>query len=199
MAREFDGDEDMVAYGDSLDERWPERFEIRKYIVGRLSDLGCTQSTIVELCSGDGRLAKEILDAVPDANYVGVDASRSLCGYVHRSLSVQTVCADLSDPGWTASLDCRPNAIVTLQSMHDVGDGDVIRQLYQSSFDLLSPGGILLAADFVVEEDGFDPDRPGRLPVSWHLSELAASGFSNVSCAQQSGAIACFSAERPPE
>jgi SAM-dependent methyltransferase len=192
LAREFSTDEEIVVWADSLDERWPERQDVRESIVRRLSTMGCSQPTIVELCSGDGRLAKQILDDVPDAKYQCVDASVSLGAYVSRVVGVSTMVADLSGVDWSTPLEQSVDVIVTLQSMHDVGDGTVIERIYGTCYDLLSPGGVFLVADFVVAEDAFDPAKAGRLPQSWHLSRLRACGFTDVGSVVAAGQIECF-------
>ena len=192
LAREFDRAEDIVAWADSLDERWPERVEVRKQMVDVLESLSCSQPVIFELCSGDGRLARQILQSVPDAHYVGVDASVSLCRYVEETAGIDAVEADLSRPGWSDKLERPVDAIITLQSMHDVGDGDTIQQIYDYCHELLAPSGVFLVADFVVPEDGFDPEKPGRLPKSWHSAALSRSGFDSVTCLLHSGSIGCF-------
>ena len=193
--KSFENDDEIIRWSDSLDERWPERESIRKHVLEKLGSLCCRQARIVELCCGDGRLAREILTAVPDADYVGVDGSRSLCEYVRRSLSVRTIEADLSKAGWSSSIEGPVDAVVSIQSLHDVGDGCVISQVYRESLDLLSPDGVLLIADFA--PDTFDPDRPGRLSSSWHAQQLQDSGYTDVHRSLESGDISCFSASKP--
>jgi SAM-dependent methyltransferase len=161
-------------------------------MVERIKALGCPQPVVVELCSGDGRLAREVLSAVPDATYVGIDASRSLGDYVERKLGAEVICADLSEAGWPDRIGAHVDVICTLQSMHDVGDGSVISQIYRSCMDALSPGGFFLVADFVVTEETFDAEKPGRLPVAWHLKALTDAGFGDAVCSLESGAIGCM-------
>ena len=105
LAREFETEEEILSWADSLDERWPERLEIRDKIVELVRELRCGQGTIVELSSGDGRLARDVLLAVPDARYIGVDASESLCAYVNEQQGIETLTADLSQPGWEDTLN----------------------------------------------------------------------------------------------
>ena len=74
MAREFESDEDILVWADSLDERWPERVEVRSHIVEAARSLRCLQPRLLELCLGDGRLSGEVLLAVP-----GCDGYRRGC------------------------------------------------------------------------------------------------------------------------
>ncbi|MBS13109.1 MAG: hypothetical protein CME19_16060 [Gemmatimonadetes bacterium] len=192
MPREFETEEEIVTWADSLDERWPEREQVRAHMLDTLIDLSCTQPTFVELCSGDGRFARRVIDALPDARYVAIDGSASLCRYVDTHPGVDGVQADLRGVDRLTILEQTVDAIVTLQSLHDVGDGEAISRLYSESLNTLAEDGILLAADFVVPEDGFDPDRPGRLPISWHLETLKSAGYRDVVCSVEVGALACF-------
>tara|TARA_Y100001934_G_C12159411_1_gene681254 strand:+ start:104 stop:700 length:597 start_codon:yes stop_codon:yes gene_type:complete len=198
VPREFENQDEILTWADSLDERWPERIEVRAGIVDVVRSLRCSQATIVELCSGDGRLARQILQTVPDARYIGIDASESLCVYVRQQLGIETVRADLRESHWTSSFDTAIDAILTLQSMHDVGGPAMIEQLYASSLDALSAEGRLVAADFVVDEEAYDSEKAGRLPIAWHLDKLQSLGFGNVRCEIVAGKLACFVGERLP-
>ena len=196
LAREFDTVEEITAWADSLDERWPERVDARERIIDSLKGLKCSQPVIVELCSGDGRLARQILSTVPDAQYIGVDASLSLCSYVADIAGIQSIEADLSKEGWSSRVEKPVNAVLSLQSMHDVGGGETIEKIYRACRELLAPSGIFLVADFIVSEGGFDPEKPGRLPKSWHLTALERVGFESADCLLHAGSIGCFQGKR---
>ena len=194
MAREFDSDEEIVLWADSLDERWPERLDVRQHIIALIRDLGMSQPRIVELCSGDGRFAKEILKTTPDARYVGVDASESLLAYFEKTLAqsnVAGVLADLREPN--ALAESGPaDVVVTLQSMHDVGGPVEISNLYAKCFGLLEPDGQLIVSDFVVPDGEVDPKQPGRLPIAWHIEALSEAGFEVAECSIEVGKLGCL-------
>ena len=194
VAREFETDEEIEVWADSLDERWPERLKVRRHIVSLIQGHSAPNPSIVELCSGDGRLSKEVLAMRPEVSYVGVDASESLLEYFERMLrgaEVRGVPADLRKP--TALLDAgSADVIVTLQSMHDVGGPEEISNIYATCFDWLRPKGMLFVSDFVVPEGEVDPKQPGRLPIGWHLGALSAAGYSDARCSMEVGKLGCF-------
>lgn len=193
MAREFKNDEEIVVWADSLDERWPERCEHRAHIVEQLNGIGFACLSVVELCSGDGRLAREILSTLPDAHYVGLDASESLLEYASELSQQAVTCiyADLREDHWVGLLRSDFDAVITLQSMHDVGGPDEIASIYASSLGLLKPGGSLLVTDFMVPEGEVTEKQPGRLPISWHLRTLFKIGFAEAHCSLETGMLSC--------
>ncbi len=197
MAREFESDEDILVWADSLDERWPERVEVRSHIVEAARSLRCPQPRLLELCLGDGRLSGEVLLAVPDATAIGVDASRTLGSYVDRQFGIEVIEADLSGHDWSEGIEGAFNLVYTLQSMHDVGGDEAISNIYRACTKLIAPGGWLMVADFVVTEEAFDPEKPGRLPIAWHLGALSDVGFSAAVCSLEAGALACMVGDMP--
>jgi SAM-dependent methyltransferase len=156
----------------------------------------CAQPRILELCSGDGRFAERILQAVPVAEYVALDDSSDLCAFVAKRLNIKTVLADLTSGNRYGQVASCFDAILTMQSMHDVGGPEVIEAVYRRCYGQLNYKGRMLAADFVVPVGKVDPDRPGRLPVEWHLGLLENIGYESVRCVEHAGAIACVSGIR---
>jgi len=197
MAREFENDEDILVWADSLDERWPERVEVRRHIVEAARSLRCSQPRILELCSGDGRLSGEVLLAVPDATAIGVDASKTLGRYVNQQFGIEVLEADLAGLEWAEGIEGCFDLVYTLQSMHDIGGEEAISKIYQACAKLIAPGGWLMVADFVVTEEAFDPDKPGRLPIAWHLGALSDAGFSTAVCSLETGKLACMVGDMP--
>ena len=197
MAKEFENDEDILVWADSFDERWPERVEVQRHIVEAARSLRCSQPRILELCSGDGRLAGQVLLAVPDATVIGVDASKTLGRYVNQQFGIEVLEADLAGLEWAEGIEGCFDLVYTLQSMHDIGGEEAISKIYQACAKLIAPGGWLMVADFVVTEEAFDPDKPGRLPIAWHLGALSDAGFSAAVCSLETGKLACMVGDMP--
>ena len=199
MAREFENDEEIEVWADSLDERWPERFEHRAHIVELLKGIDPADLNILELCSGDRRFAREILSALPDARHVGLDASESLLEYARKQSQQAVTCiyADLREDHWVGLVRSDFDAVITLQSMHDVGGPEEIASIYASSLGLLKPGGLLLVTDFMVPEDEITEKHPGRLPISWHLRTFLKNGFAKAHCSLETGTLSCCIGRKP--
>lgn len=194
MGKTFDSDEAIVAWADSLDERWPEREAIGAHVIALLETYRCSQPMFVELCPGDGRLAKQVIEAVPDADYVGLEASADLADYAGRAgLDVRV--ADVGEPKWANLFDDPVDAVFTVQSLHDVGDAETTARAYGACRNVLRPGGILVTADFIVES--FDTEKPGRLTLEQHMAMLERTGFDPVAVSLTAGALTCLRAEVP--
>ena len=103
---------------------------------------------------------------------------------------------DLKTPDWMDGL-APIHAAYTLQTLHDLGGLDALRAVYQQLFSLISPGGLLINADFVVPFSKDRPDKPRRFPVDTHRMLLTAIGFTAFTCEGHEGKMACMSAVRP--
>jgi len=201
--RQYDTPAAVTAYLARLAQGWPERPELALHIAQQLRALGKAAPRVLELCCGPGWLAAQLLPALPTMHYVGVDisppflafAQAELAPHAHRITLLEN---DLSDAAWPAGLVSQVgtapfDAIISLQSLHDVGDAATIGRLYGQCKSLLGPGGFLLNADLIVPPGEALPDNPGRLPVTQHLALLAAQGFAAPACTLTLGAFGCVS------
>ena len=146
---------------------------------------------ILELGIGTGRVAHELLEQLPDAEYVGLDASAAMLDLARdRVPQVRLVEADLLHE-WRTRVGGPFDLVVTAQTIHHV-EGTGKRDVFQQAYAVLAPGGrILLAERLAVEPElfahylalwqrtrkqlGLDP-----LPADWsydlYLERLAESG-----------------------
>ena len=189
--RSYEDPAAVTAYLERLAREWPARAEIANYIVEQIDQLATPQPHVLELCCGPGWLAQAILERLPAVQYTGVDISPPFLAfarqrntqYATRSMFHEL---DLSTDDWPLHLQQQGHdqfhAIVSLQSLHDVGDGGVIERIYRQAQSLLQPGGFFLNADLIVPADAPLPDNPGRLPIPRHLELLAAAGYGDVRC-----------------
>ena len=116
---------------------------------------------VVDLGAGPGSLSVRILDRLPAATVVAVDADPLLLGlaaaaYGDRS-GLRIVDRDLRGPGWEAALHLErpPEAIVSTTALHWL-TLDQLTRLYRSCAELLRPGGVLVNGDHL----GEGPQRP---------------------------------------
>lgn len=190
MAREFTDTEELIAWSQSLDDRWPERRQMMRQIHVQLERLYFSELNVVELCCGAGVLAEFLLQESSDMSYMGLDASQSLLNFTGERLAefgdrvVGLHSVDLNDD-W---LDCIPepvHAIVSMQSLHDVGDEAAVNRVYGLAKQALIQGGMFLNADLAT------PEKPGRMTAKRHLELLNAHGFKHASCTLHVGAFVC--------
>ncbi|AZG48073.1 class I SAM-dependent methyltransferase [Gordonia insulae] len=110
---------------------------------------------VVDLGIGPGSLAHRILDRVPDARVVGVDADPLLLelGAIARpDHRIRPVLADLREPGWfeRLELDRAPDAYVSSTALHWM-DATPLRALFAECGRTIAPGGVLVDADHLYE------------------------------------------------
>ena len=161
----------------------PIRESVFHHIVAHLKSLDDDAPHIVELASGPGMLAEFLLSALPRMTYQGLDFSKPMLDLAGDRLGAFQDRAtlhqvDLRDADWTDVLGAAPQAIISMQALHDVGAAVVHERLYAAARARLAPGGLLLNADFV-HRGG---EGPSRISIQRHLDMLSAAGFAKVKC-----------------
>ena len=75
---------------------------------------------------------------MPVAEYVALDDSSDLCAFVAKRLNIKTVLADLTSGNRYGQVASGFDAILTMQSMHDVGGPEVIEAVYRRCYGQLN-------------------------------------------------------------
>ncbi len=199
--RQYEDSQAVEAYLQRLEREWPERAEIAQLIADQIALLDLPVPVVLELCCGPGRLAQTLLETLPTMHYTGLDLSPPFLAYAQTQLSPYaervTLCeTDLSSATWPAILteqghNKRFHAIVSMQSLHDVGDEATISQIYGEAKELLLPGGLFLNADLIVPPGESLPNNPGRLTIQRHLELLRHYGYRAVNCLWTGGGFGC--------
>lgn len=198
---EIDTAEKATTYTANLDNNWPIRQQVIQQIVQQVSALAFSPLHVLELCAGAGLLAEQLLQALPEVRYTGIDFLQAmvdatqarLTGFGARATLSQ---ADLNQDAWLAKL--RPmgeqgkfHAIISMQSLHDLGGEPEVSRIYQLAHSLLLPGGLFLNADLIVIPGAELPDNPGRLTIARHLTLLQAQGYQQVQNTLDRGGFGC--------
>jgi tRNA (cmo5U34)-methyltransferase len=107
---------------------------------------------VVELCCGNGDLAKLVLTRLPDVRVRAFDGSPRMLSTTRRTCvaSVDRLdlrSFDLAATAWRA-LQPPPDAIFSSLAVHHL-DGGQKRQLFRDLFAALRPGGLLVLADLI--------------------------------------------------
>ena len=175
-------------------------YQIPRRQEGEASLLECVPAAtrrILDLGSGEGRLAGLLLDRLPDATAVVVDFSDEMLGRLHARFDADprvSVCAhDLSTPLPELGVF---DAVVSSFAIHHLVDPRK-RALYEEAHARLSPGGVFLNLEHVASATpalhvwflaalGLTPDEddPSNklTPVETQLQWLRDIGFSDVDC-----------------
>ncbi|GAA4530346.1 MULTISPECIES: class I SAM-dependent methyltransferase [Nonomuraea] len=133
----------------------PDREERFTAMIDAVEALGRPDPLVVDLGCGPGSLAARLVERLPGARVVGVDADPLLLGlgraaYPHLTL----VSADLRKPGWTAALglDGPADAAVSTTALHWI-DPEELKAMYADVASILRPGGLLLNGDHLDTDD----------------------------------------------
>lgn len=187
--RDIQTQDDVEAYKKRLTDNYPDRPTIIRHLIEQIQQLGLDKPTVVELCTGPGQLAESLCGAIPQINYVGLDFMQPFLDFTAANLSADGtfVCADLTGGEWPnqlreAVMTGHIDAIVSMQSLHDVGDADQIGAIYTQCQKLLGAGGTFINADLITLEGDEANARPGRLTVPHHLALLQAAGYTTTGC-----------------
>jgi tRNA (cmo5U34)-methyltransferase len=144
---------------------------------------------VLDLGIGSGLVAEVVLEALPDAELVGVDFSSSMLDLARERLSpfgerVLLHKGDLAEPN-AIELPTRPyKAAFSIQTIHHLSDEEKAAA-FEWAAGLVEPGGLVVVVDRVrIEEPLFedwlvawrriDATTSGTFPE--HLEELAKAG-----------------------
>jgi predicted TPR repeat methyltransferase len=191
---------DALQWTVSLEERWPERETVRQHIVAQVAALAFPAPHLVELCVGAGSLAERLLTDFPQMTYTGFDSSDLVLSLAQERLApfegrARLIQADLNQAEWLKQLD-PVQAIISLQSLHDLGDEENVSRIYEVARELLVPGGLLLNADLVIASGLEKKEQPGRCTIPRHLELLHSHGYAEVACTLAIGDFGCFVSRR---
>jgi SAM-dependent methyltransferase len=132
---------------------------------------------ILDLGCGPGSLATRLLDRMPDATVIGIDAdpvTLALGRAAHRDRpGLRFVDLDLRAPGWPEALglDRNADAAASTTALHWLPEPD-LRAVYKDLMTILKPGGLLLDGDHF-RLDATDNPVLDRLDVAMRQREYA--------------------------
>jgi SAM-dependent methyltransferase len=134
----------------------PDREARFTALIDAVEALGRPDPVVVDLGCGPGSLSARLLERLPGATVVAVDADPLLLGLGRAAYPQLTfVSADLRTSGWTGllGLDGRPvDAAVSTTALHWIS-GPELKGVYAELATVLRPGGLLLNGDHMDTED----------------------------------------------
>ncbi len=145
-------DAQQQVYLPDREDRFTALIDAVEEVVGRPDPL------VLDLGSGPGSLAIRLLDRMPLATVVAVDADPLLLALGRAAFAdrpgLRFADADLRAPGWSAQLGLAgtPDAAVSTTALHWLPQ-DALAALYAELVGLLRPGGIVLNGDHLQEDE----------------------------------------------
>jgi SAM-dependent methyltransferase len=154
---------------------------------------------ILELGSGPGQLAREILVHCDVRSYVALDFSPAMHEIAAEHLGelasrVTFVTRDFREPAWPGDLGTF-DAIVTLQAAHEARHRRHLVPLLERARTVVAPGGVLLYADhYLTPETTLPALVPARADQPLALER---AGFVDVELRYEEGNMALWSGTNP--
>ena len=188
----------VAAWESGIFRRWPYRHTMIRKVVQLLSaHRPDSPLHVVEIATGPGLMALNLLREIPHLTYTGLDYSVPLSEFARRRLSqfgsrAEVWHEDANEDGWIQRLRTPVQAFVSLQAMHDLGNRDSVARIYAKAFDLLDDEGLFVNVDFVTAPSKPNTNDPGRLPVASHFDVLCELGYAWTDCIAREGDMACL-------
>jgi SAM-dependent methyltransferase len=150
---------------------------------------------ILELGSGPGHLARELLASIAPQSYIALDFSAAMHALAREHLGpladrVTFIQRNFRDPQWTTDLGPF-DAVLTQQAAHETRHRRHLVPLLAQARTVLAPGGLLLYCDGYVTATSkplllLERDEQPRA--------LEQAGFSGVHCLHDEGGMALYAA-----
>lgn len=154
---------------------------------------------ILELGSGPGQLAREILVHCDVHTYVALDFSPAMHAIAAEDLGelasrVTFVTRDFRETSWPDALGTF-DAVVTLQAAHETRHKRHLVPLLERARTVVAPGGVLLYADHYLTSD---TKLPALLPARADQPlALERAGFVEIDLRYEEGTMALWCGTNP--
>lgn len=185
------------AWAEEANVKRPWREEFFHLFARELLSIGADELSVIELGSGPGFLAQEILQALPHVDYTALDFSKAMHSLARERLGrlsggVRFVEANFKQPNWNIGLPIF-DAVISMQSVHEVRHKKRIPALYAAVRKLLHKHGVFLVCDHYAGEDG-STDHDLHMTIEEHEEALRNTGFSEVTLLLKKGGLAMWRA-----
>ncbi len=155
---------------------------------------------VVELGSGPGHLAREIVTNCIIESYFSIDFSPVMHALArehlkHLTSHVQFVVADFREDGWSRNIG-EVDALVTMQAAHEVRHKSRLPLLFRQIHDLVRPGGLFLYGDHYLETET-KKNIDLHVTQEDQLSFLANAGFNPIDLLHNEEGLALYCAVKP--
>jgi SAM-dependent methyltransferase len=139
---------------------------------------------VLELGSGPGFLASEVLREMPGLNLTLLDFSEAMHALARQRLGkrinrVQFLVRSFKDPDWCDGLG-HFDAVITNQAVHELRHKRYAEELHEQVATVLRPGGLYLVCDHFVGPGGMTNDQL-YMTASEQKAAIESAGYATVS------------------
>jgi ubiquinone/menaquinone biosynthesis C-methylase UbiE len=186
-----------VQWADEAAKKRPWRVRYFEHFAAAMAN--ATQPAVLELGSGPGFLAEHLLSACPNIErYTLLDFAEPMLDMSRARLQVHAartrfVQADFRLPS-CVSVGGPFDIVVSMQAVHELRHKRHATALYCRVRELLSPGGVFLVCDHLPGKDPSPTRRALYMTLEENRDALAAGGFTQVRCVENSHDMALLSA-----
>ena len=157
------GEDDSAVFIDYGRAFTPDRERQQEILVELIAALAPAPHSVVDLCCGDGDLARLLLERLPEIRLRAFDGSPRMLATAREACAayadrLELTAFDLAATDWRM-LQPAPDAICSSLAVHHL-EGDQKRELFADLFAALRPGGVFVLADLV---------RPAS-PAGWRVA-----------------------------
>ena len=199
---DFHNEAEAHAWIEQTIQRRPYRATFFNEFVNELCTLEERHIRVLELGSGPGMLAEEILHRCLSVSiYTLLDFSEPMLAVSRERLAefatrVRFVRADFRSADWMAHVGS-VDAVLSMQAVHEVRHKRHVPALYERIVSVLRPGGVMLACDHL---PGQNPDaRKSALYMTTEeqLAALNIAGLRKVTVVFVADGMALYKAYAP--
>jgi len=161
----------------------PGRSELRAAFAEALSAAHPPMRRVLELGAGPGLLAERILQSCTLDSYTLFDFSPPMLELARARVgahpATEFVLGDFKQPDWVRAFAAPFDAVVAMQSVHEIRHKRHVPGMYRQVHDILRPGGLLLVCDHVPHDDSARMTALHSTVEEQHAA-LISAGFCDV-------------------
>ena len=183
---DFHDEEAAAAWAEAAARKRPWRSMIFDHFVAAVTASNVAVPRVLELGSGPGFLAEQVLDRCPAvARYTLLDFSEAMVAQSRARLArhegrTEFVRADFRSGSWSADAGGPFDLVLSLQAVHELRHKRHAPRLYAQIRALLSPVGELLVCDHLPDGAHTPRHRALYLSTTENLAAFAGAGFSDA-------------------
>lgn len=172
-----------AAWAEGVMRKRPWRATIFEHFVAIVGAAPLTQARVLELGSGPGFLAEQLLTRCPSiARYTLLDFSEPMLAQSRRRLSgyqdrAEFLRADFKTDTWPSLVSAPVDFVVSLQAVHELRHKRHAGRLYAQLASLLQPGAEVLICDHLPDGAHTPRHRVLYMEPEEKLRALTGAGF----------------------